>query len=91
LTVSRNYNLVQGGAQVARISTAPGLAEARGADSDPRFTLGFDIASGLFAEPGYGGQGQRAMTISMSLFYSQLSSHMRAGFDAGRRFYGVGS
>ena len=53
---NRNKNLASWGAAVARLD--PIVAEARTADPDPRFWLGFDIATGLYGDPALGAMGR---------------------------------
>lgn len=90
LDYNRNANLAQAGAQVIERDTASGIQSAIPANADPRFVLGFEIAAGLFGSPQFGGQGNRQMTLSMSVMFGQLGSQTHAGFDAARRFLGVG-
>lgn len=55
---NRHAALAAVGAAIAEAD--PVVAEARGAELDPRFWLGFDIASGLFGDPALGAQGNTA-------------------------------
>lgn len=90
LDYNRNANLAQGGAQVIERDTVSGIQSAIPANADPRFVLGFEIGAGLFGSPEFGGQGNRQMTLSMSVMFAQLGSQTRAGLDTARRFLGVG-
>ena len=53
---NRNKNLATWGAAVARLD--PIVAEARTADPDPRYWLGFDIATGIYGDPALGALGR---------------------------------
>jgi hypothetical protein len=90
-----NTDLASWGAAVARLD--PIVAEARTADPDVRYWLGFDIASGLYGDPalgamgrspsGPGGSNSKINDHEGSLIRSGLGPIARKGFDAATSLY----
>ena len=82
-TVDRNKNSDRAaiGAEIAEAD--PEVAAARARSSDPRYWLGFDIATAIFGNPKLGAQGNTATgTNSLGLRDSLLSPEAQRGFNA---------
>ena len=82
-TVDRNKNneIAAKGAAIAEAD--PLVAAARGRSSDPRYWLGFDIATGFFGNPKQGAVGNTATgTVSLGVRDSLLSPEAQRGFNA---------
>jgi len=86
-SITRNANLdaLLTGARVAQGNAA--LTDARQAEDDPFYTLGFDIATGLLYNK-QGGIGDLALNLSASNVRSTLSGVTQRGFDASARLHG---
>jgi hypothetical protein len=65
----------------------PELASARVADADAAYTRGFDVASGLFGDPGLGAQGNTLMGPGSQRIRDSLDEGGRRGFDASFAFH----
>jgi hypothetical protein len=92
---NRNQNLASWGAAVARVD--PIVAEGRTADPDPRYWLGFDIATGIYGDPalgamgrfptGPGGSNPRFNDHEGSLVRNGLGPIAQKGFDGSVNLY----
>jgi hypothetical protein len=92
---NKNTDLASWGAAVARVD--PIVAEARTADPDVRYWLGFDIAAGIYGDPALGALGRfpKGPTGGNSsindhegaLVRSGLSPIARKGFDGAVNLY----
>jgi hypothetical protein len=92
---NRNLNLATWGAAVAKVD--PIVAEARTADPDPRYWLGFDIATGIYGDPalgamgrfptGPGGSNPRFNDHEGSLIRNGLGPIAQKGFDGSVNLY----
>ena len=58
-----------------------GVAQARTREADPRYWLGFDIATGLFGDPARGAQGNTAMGPGSMAIRDALSAPAQRGFN----------
>jgi len=79
-------------AELAKIGAAlaegdPPLARARARETDPRFHLGFDIASGLFGDPALGATGNTASGPGSLRIRDALSAVAQRGFNASMQLH----
>jgi hypothetical protein len=87
---NRNASLAQIGSAIA--GQDPVVARARTAESDVRYWLGFDIATGIFGDPALGAQGNTALGPGAMKIRDALSAPGQRGFNAavklhlGRRY-----
>ena len=79
-----------------RISRTPGAAidladssvdEARQAEDDVFFMLGFDIATGLFGDPAMGAEGNTLLGPGSLAIRNSLGAAGQRGFDASVTFH----
>jgi hypothetical protein len=84
---NRNANLAAVGARIAEANDQ--VSPARSANPDPRFALGFDIASGLYGAPALGAAGNSAMGPGAQAIRNGLGAIAQKGFDEGVRHYGI--
>ncbi len=77
---NRNADLAAVGAAIAKVD--PTVAAARTADSDVFYWLGFDIATGLFGDPGLGARGNTATGPGSLGIRDSLSTAGQRGFNA---------
>jgi hypothetical protein len=77
---NRNTELAAIGAAID--AADPILAEARGAEVDVRYWLGFDIATGLFGDPALGAKGNTATGPGSLGIRDALSAPAQRGFNA---------
>jgi len=85
-TVDRNRN-AQGAAVGAAIAISdPAVAAAR-QNASPFFTLGFDIASGIFGDPARGAIGNTATGPGSLGIRNLLTQEAQHGFNAAVAFY----
>ena len=77
---NRNADLAAIGAAID--AADPILAEARGAEVDVRYWLGFDIATGLFGDPALGAKGNTATGPGSLGRRDALSAPAQRGFNA---------
>jgi hypothetical protein len=73
-------------AERARIGAAiaeadPEVAQARTAEEDTRYSLGFDIASGIFGDPALGAQGNTSTGPGSLGIRDSLSGPAQRGFN----------
>ena len=73
------------GAEIA--AADPVVAEARNADSDPFYRLGFDIATAIFGDPALGAQGNTATGPGSLGIRNSLSAAGQRGFDASLKLH----
>ncbi|WP_294122515.1 PASTA domain-containing protein [Sphingomonas sp.] len=87
-SVTRNANLEAAhlGARVA--VGEPGLADARRAEDDPFYALGFDIATGLLNDRGSNPLNQLAESAKVATVRDSLTGAARRGFDASAQLQG---
>ena len=77
---NRNAALAASGAAIA--SADPIVAEARTADPDVLYWLGFDIATGIFGDPALGARGNTAIGPGSLGIRDALSAAGQRGFNA---------
>lgn len=77
---NRNADLAAKGAAIA--AADPTVAEARTAEADVFYWLGFDIATGIFGDPAQGAQGNTAVGPGSLKIRDSLSPAGQRGFDA---------
>jgi len=77
---NRNAELAATGAAIAQ--TDPIVAEARNADLNVFYWLGFDIATGIFGDPSLGASGHTAVGPGSLKIRNSLSAIGQRGFDA---------
>jgi hypothetical protein len=77
---NRNAKLAETGAFIA--SADPAVAEARAADADVFYSLGFDIASGIFGDPAAGALGNTATGPGSLGIRDALTPAAQRGFNA---------
>ena len=82
---NRNQPFALNGAAIAKAD--PKVAAARLLGPDAFFTLGFDIATGLFGDPALGGQGDTVMGPGKQKILDALSAHGKAGFAASMKLH----
>jgi len=81
---NRNAELARIGANIARVSSAVGLA--RNVDRDVFRRLGFDIAAGLYGDPALGSKGSTKMGPGALAIRDALSPAAQLGFNQGANF-----
>jgi hypothetical protein len=77
---NRNAQRAAKGAEIA--ASDPVVDEARNAQTDVFYRLGFDIATGIFGDPGLGAQGNTAPGPGSMGVRDALSPAAREGFNA---------
>jgi len=77
---NRNADLAANGALIA--AQDPVVAEARTAESDVFYWLGFDIATGIFGDPALGANGNTATGPGSLKIRDSLSAAGQRGFNA---------
>ena len=77
---NRNLDLATFGLAIAEVD--PVVAEVRARDSDVRYWLGFDIASGIFGDPALGARGNTATGPGSLAIRDALSAPAQRGFDS---------
>jgi hypothetical protein len=82
---NREEKLAATGAAIAE--TDPIVAKARTRDPDPRYALGFDIATGIFGDPALGALGNTATGPGSLGIRDKLSPEAQDGFDASVRLH----
>ena len=82
---NRNLGFATKGAAIAKADRR--VADARALGPDAFFSLGFDIATGLFGDPALGGQGDTAMGPGKQQIRDSLSPQGKRGFDASMRLH----
>jgi len=82
LTVDRNKHASQVaiGAKIAEVD--PTVALARKRDPDPRYAIGFDIATAIYGDKKWGAQGNTAVGPGAMGIRNSLSEPGQRGFDA---------
>jgi hypothetical protein len=83
--LERNRHLQQARAGAAVATANPIVQKARGAEPAGMFTLGFDIATGIFGDPAQGANGNTADGAGAQRIHDDLSGAARRGFDTGRK------
>jgi hypothetical protein len=82
---NRNMDLAVIGAAIAEGD--PSVATPRNRQPDARYRLGFDIASGLFGDPGLGAKGNTATGPGSMAIRDALGAIAQRGFNAGVAFH----
>jgi len=82
---NRNADLAQIGLNIALAD--PSVAALRAREADPRFKLGFDIASGLFGDIALGAKGNTASGPGAFRIRDSLSAPARRGFETAMQWY----
>ena len=77
---NRNADLAARGAAIANVDEI--VAEARTAETDVFYWLGFDIATGIFGDPALGAKGDTATSPVSQKIRDSLSAAAQRGFDA---------
>ena len=85
LARNKNAKLAATGAAIAESDSV--VAEARNADEDPFYQLGFDIATGLFGDPAKGAVGNTLLGPGSLGIRSGLNAAAQRGFDAAVKFH----
>lgn len=86
-SLERNKN-AERAALGARIAAAdPTVAEARNAEADPFYRLGFDIATAIFGDPAQGAQGNTQAGPGSLGLRDSLSAAGQRGFNAAVKFH----
>ncbi len=82
LTLDRNKYAprVAIGAKIAEVDTTVALARKR--EADPRYWVGFDIATAIYGDPKLGAQGNTAVGPGAMGVRNSLSEPAQRGFDA---------
>jgi hypothetical protein len=88
-SVTRNavINFALQGAAVTRGDVRPEVANLRSTEPPGYFTLGFDVASALFAREGLGGKGLISPIPESNELRSKLPPEGIRGFDTAAKFY----
>jgi hypothetical protein len=81
-TLDRNRNLELATTGAAIALADPVVAQAREAEPDARYWLGFDIATGIFGDPALGAMGNTAEGTGSRGIRDQLSAPAQRGFHA---------
>lgn len=82
---NRHAELAQIGLGIA--SADPSVAALRAREADPRFKLGFDIASGLFGDPMLGARGNTASGPGAFRIRDSLSAPAQRGFETAMQWH----
>lgn len=82
---NKNIEFVNKGAAIAKED--PFIAESRMAETDPFYTLGFDIGAGLFGELALGGAAHTLEGSGSQAIRDALSSSAQRGFRAASDIY----
>ena len=85
LARNKNAKLAATGAAIAKSDVL--VAQARSADWDPFYQLGFDIATGLFGDPAKGTVGSTQLGPGSLAIRSGLNPAGQRGFDAAAKFH----
>jgi len=83
--LERNRHLKEARAGAAVALANPVVQKARSAESAGMFTLGFDIATGIFGDPAQGAHGNTADGPGAQKIRDDLSGDARRGFDVARK------
>ena len=83
----RRYAAALASAGAAIADADPAVADARNAEPDPRYQLGFDIASGIFGDRAFGGRGNTATGPGSLAIRDGLSAPAQRGFNASVQFH----
>lgn len=81
-SLERNRNAKWATIGAAIAAADPIVAEARAANPDIFYWLGFDIATGIFGDPALGAQGNTALGPGSLKIRDSLSAAGQRGFDA---------
>ena len=76
---NKNGGFTAKGAAIAEVD--PTVAEGRTADADAFYSLGFDIATGIFGDPALGAQGNTATGPNSLGIRDGLSAAGQRGFN----------
>lgn len=82
---NRHPELAEVGLSIA--TADPELAKARAAEADARYSLGFDIATGIFGDPKLGAQGNTLADPGSLGIRDSLSPVAQSGFNAAMRIH----
>lgn len=82
---NRNMDLASKGAAID--AADPSVAEARDADGNVFYRLGFDIATGMFGDPALGALGHTATGPGSTKLRDSLGADGQRGFDAAVVFH----
>ena len=85
LPKNKHAKLIAVGSGIAK--TDAEVAAARSAEPDPFFSMGFDIASGLFGDPAAGSEGSKVMGSGAMAIRNSLTAPGRRGFDASTKLH----
>src|SRR5205085_6270288 len=82
-----NIEFATTGAAIAKI--VPEVAKARTGETNAFFSLGFDIATGIFGDPALGAQGDTNVVPGpgQTRIRDSLNDSGKRGFDASRRLH----
>ena len=86
-SIERNQNAALAASGAAIAAADPTVAEARGADPDVYYQLGFDVATGMFGDPALGGQGHTATGKGSTEIRDSLSAAGQRGFEDSVKFH----
>jgi hypothetical protein len=82
---NNNRELAATGAAIDRAD--PTVAAARDANPNVFYQLGFDIATGIFGDPGLGARGNTLMGPGSEKIRATLGTEGQLGFDASVKFH----
>jgi hypothetical protein len=85
LPKNKHAALIEVGVRIANADAE--VTAARAVDPDVFFTMGFDIASGLFGDPAAGSEGSKAMGPGAMEIRNALTLPGRRGFDASTKLH----
>jgi hypothetical protein len=85
LPKNQHAKLIAVGSAIARADEE--VATARRAEPDVFFSMGFDIASGLFGDPAAGSEGSKVMGPGAMAIRNALTTAGRRGFDASTKLH----
>jgi hypothetical protein len=82
-----NIKFATTGAAIAKI--VPKVAEARTSETNAFFSLGFDIATGIFGDPAPGAQGDTNLVLGhgQTRIRDSLNDPGKRGFDASQKLH----
>jgi hypothetical protein len=83
----RNNSLESAAKGAAIALQVPKVAEGRVAVPDAFFSLGYDIATGLFGDPALGGEGQTAMGPGKQKVLDSFNASGKRGFEASMKLH----
>jgi hypothetical protein len=86
--ITRNANAGAANRGIRIAQGDPRLSDARGAEDDGFYALGFDIATGLLYDSGSGPFGEIQQSVGAGAVHNSLTGATRRGFEASAQLHG---